>query len=251
MEILRIDKVSLTLEGRQILKDLSLVVKEGSIHSILGINAAGKSSLAYLIMGCADYVPEKGKIFFAGNDITQLPLSKRAKIGITLAWQEPARFEGLTVKDYIMVGMKEKKEALIEEALHQVLLEPKDYLNRVVDRTLSGGERKRIELAAVYAMKPRLAILDEPDSGIDILALDDIIKLIKNLKKHGTTVLLITHREEVSEISDITSLMCSGLIVKEGETKDIVKYFKEKCVPCPTKIFPSQQNGEFRGGIIN
>lgn len=242
MEILKVERVSLNLEGRQILKDLSLSVKESTIHSILGSNAAGKSSLAYLIMGCCDYFAQSGRIYFMGEDITSYPLQKRAKMGLTLAWQEPARFEGLTVKDYIAVGMKKKEEVLIEDSLRYVLLEPKDYLERVVDKTLSGGERKRIELAAVFAMKPKLAILDEPDSGIDILALDNIVNMIKELKKQGTTVLLITHREEVSEVADKTSLMCTGFIVKEGRSKEVGKYFKEKCVPCPTRIFPAEED---------
>ncbi|MCM8801599.1 MAG: ABC transporter ATP-binding protein [Candidatus Omnitrophica bacterium] len=248
MEILRIDKISLNLEGRQILKDLSLSVKEGTIHSILGSNAAGKSSLAYVIMGCCGYLAQEGRIYFRGEDITSLSLSKRAKMGLTLAWQEPARFEGLTVRDYIAVGMKEKDDALIKQALQKVLLEPGDYLDREVDKSLSGGERKRIELAAVFAMKPKLAILDEPDSGIDILALDNIVKMIKELKRQGTTVLLITHRQEVSEIADQTSLMCSGFIVKEGKPKEMGEYFKERCIPCPTKIFPAQENGQAKGG---
>jgi Fe-S cluster assembly ATP-binding protein len=233
-EILKIEKVSLNLNGRQILKDLSISVREGDIHSILGTNAAGKSSLAYLIMGCSGYKPQSGKIYFLGKDITELSISERAKLGITLAWQEPARFEGLTVKDYISVGMKEKDDSLIEEALNYVLLSPKVYLQRPVDKTLSGGERKRIELAAVFAMKPKLAVLDEPDSGIDILALDNIVGLIKKLKENGTTVLLITHREEVAEIADRTTLICSGYVVKEGTPQEVGMYFKEKCIPCET-----------------
>ena len=244
MEILKIEKISLNLEGRQILKDLNLSVEANTIHSILGANAAGKSSLAYVLMGCFDYISRSGRIYFMGEDITTYPLQKRAKMGLTLAWQEPARFEGLTVKDYIAVGMKKKEEVLIEESLRYVLLEPKDYLERVVDKTLSGGERKRIELAAVFAMKPKLAILDEPDSGIDILALDKIVNIIKELKKQGNTVLLITHRDEVSEVTDKTSLMCSGFIVKEGKPKEVGKYFKEKCVPCPTRIFPTEEEKE-------
>jgi len=247
MEMLHIDKISLKLEGRQILKDLSLSVKEGAIHSILGSNAAGKSSLAYVIMGCCDYIAQFGKIHFLGEDITNLPVSKRAKMGLTLAWQEPARFEGLTVKDYIAVGMKNRDDALIAESLHHVLLQPSDYLERQVDKTLSGGERKRIELASIFAMRPKLVVLDEPDSGIDILALDNIINMIKALKKQGTTTLLITHREEVSEIADITSLMCSGSIVHEGKPKEVGKYFKEKCVPCSTKTFPSEADGRIKG----
>jgi len=245
--LLQIEKISLNLEGRQILKDLSLSVKEGTIHSILGSNAAGKSSLAYVIMGCCDYIAQSGKIHFLGEDITNLSVSKRAKMGLTLAWQEPARFEGLTVKDYIAVGMKNRDDALITESLHHVLLEPSDYLERQVDKTLSGGERKRIELAAIFAMRPKFVVLDEPDSGIDILALDNIINMIKALKKQGTTALLITHREEVSEIADVTSLMCSGTIVKEGRPKDVGKYFKEKCIPCPSKVFPSEVDNRIKG----
>jgi Fe-S cluster assembly ATP-binding protein len=120
-------------------------------------------------------------------------------------------------------------------------------LNRRVDKTLSGGERKRIELASVFAMGPKLAILDEPDSGIDILALDNIVNMIRELKRQGTTVLLITHRGEVSEIADKTSLMCSGFIVKEGKPKEVGKYFRERCVPCPTRIYPSKEDNKTEG----
>jgi Fe-S cluster assembly ATP-binding protein len=148
------------------------------------------------------------------------------------------------VKDYLSIGTKTENDDLIKEALEFVLLKPEEYLNREVDKTLSGGERKRIELASVFAMRPKLAILDEPDSGIDILALDHIINLIKELKKKGTTVLLITHREEVSSIADKTSLLCTGTIVKEGDTEEVGTYFKEKCIPCPTRIYPSEENDE-------
>lgn len=244
MEILKVDKLSLNLEGRQILNDLSLSIKAGTIHSVLGPNASGKSSLAYALMGCCDYFAQSGKIYFMGQDVTRLPVSQRAKMGLTLAWQEPARFEGLTVKDYLSIGIKEKNDDLIREALEFVLLKPEEYLNREVDKTLSGGERKRIELASVFAMRPKLAVLDEPDSGIDILALDHIINLIKELRKKGTTVLLITHREEVSSIADKTSLLCTGTIVKEGDTEEVGTYFKERCIPCPTRIYPSEENGK-------
>lgn len=244
MDILKVEKISLNLDGRQILKDLSLSIKAGTIHSVLGPNASGKSSLAYALMGCCDYFAQTGKIYFMGEDVTHHPVYKRAKMGLTLAWQEPARFEGLTVKDYLSIGIKTENDDLIREALEFVLLKPQEYLNREVDKTLSGGERKRIELASVFAMRPKLAILDEPDSGIDILALDHIINLIKELKKKGTTVLLITHREEVSSIADKTSLLCTGTIVKEGDTEEVGTYFKEKCIPCPTRIYPSEENDE-------
>ena len=232
-ELLKIENLSLSLGGRQVLRELNLKVEPGAIHAILGTNAAGKTSLAYTIMGISGYTPKEGRIFFNGEEITNYPIFKRAQLGMTMAWQEPARFEGLTVEDYIKVGMKEKDPGLIKEALNFVLLEPREYLKRVVDKTLSGGERKRIELASVFAMKPLLAILDEPDSGIDVLALDHVVNLIKEMKRRGTTILLITHREEVAEIADKASLLCQGFIVKEGEAKEVGEYFKKKCIPCP------------------
>jgi len=242
MDILRVENLTLNLNGKEILRNLTFSVKEGLIKSILGSNAAGKSSLASVIMGLEGYRPKKGRVVFMGEDITDYPIWKRAKMGLTLAWQEPARFEGLTVRDYILAGMNERDENLLEESLRLVMLEPKDYLKRPVDKTLSGGERKRIELASVFAMKPKLAILDEPDSGIDILALDNIVEMIKELKRKGTTVLLITHREEVAEIADETSLMCSGFIIKEGKPEEVCDYFKNRCIPCPTHIYPDEMD---------
>jgi len=233
MELLKIENLSLSLGGKQVLRGLNLKVEAGTIHAILGTNAAGKTSLAYTIMGCNGYIPQEGKIFFKGEDITSYPIHKRAQLGMTMAWQEPARFEGLKIEDYISVGIQDKDPNLVREALNYVLLEPKEYLKRVVDKNLSGGERKRIELAAVFAMRPLLAILDEPDSGIDVLALDYIVNLIKELKRRGTTVLLITHREEVAGIADKASLLCQGFIVKEGEAGEVGEYFKNKCLPCP------------------
>ncbi len=150
MHILETANMSLEMEERVILNDLSLSVEAGTIHSILGPNAAGKSSLAYALIGCCDYFPQKGSIQFLGEDVTDAPVSKRARMGMTLAWQEPARFEGLTVEDYIAVGMREKNDDAINEALRHVLLNPDDYRHRAVDKTLSGGERKRIELAAIF-----------------------------------------------------------------------------------------------------
>lgn len=242
-DLLVLENVYLEREGRPILKNINLKVKERTIHSILGPNGAGKSSLAYLLIGCCDYRAQKGRILFANEDITGFPIWKRAQMGLTLAWQEPARFEGLTVEDYLSLGMKGKDLPKIKETLGFVLLEPERYLRRQVDKTLSGGERKRIELASIFTMEPRLVILDEPDSGIDILTFDSIIKMIQHLKeKLNSTVLLITHREEISRIADRTSLMCSGILVKDGAPAEVAHYYKTKCVPCPEKIFPAAEN---------
>ena len=236
--ILKVENLNLARKGLQILKDINLNIKRGDIHCILGPNGAGKSSLVYALMGLSDYKQDRGKIYFNGEEITNYPIWQRARLGLTLAWQEPARFEGLTVLDYIKIGAKRctSRQESASKALKNVLLEPYDYTNRAVDKTLSSGERKRIEFASIFVMKPKLAILDEPDAGIDILAFDNLIQLIKDFKNQGTTILLITHREEVARISDKISLICNGNIVKEGRPSEVSEYYRDRCKPCPRYI---------------
>ena len=192
-------------------------------------------------MGSEGYRPQKGKIRFLEKDIIDLSISQRARMGLTLAWQESARFEGLSTREYLSLGMgNEKDNKRITRALELDALNADKFLERAVDKTLSGGERKRIELASVIAMRPRLAILDEPDSGIDMLSLNDILNVIKSMRREGSTVLLITHREEMASVSDRVSLMCDGMIVKTGKPKEEMDYFKLHCKPCPTHKFPGK-----------
>ncbi|MCD6472004.1 ABC transporter ATP-binding protein [Candidatus Aerophobetes bacterium] len=211
-----------------ILNKINLEIGKNEIHTLLGVNGVGKSSLAYCIMGCSGYEIKEGKIYFEGKDITKFSLSQRAKLGITLAWQESARFEGITIEDYLSLSRKNGNDSL-EEILNKVALNPKLYLNREVNEELSGGERKRVELASVYAMRPKMAILDEPDSGIDMLSLKKIRDYILSLKERGSSVFLITHREEITEISDKISLICNGDIVKSGNPNKVRDYFKRRC----------------------
>jgi len=231
--MLEIQDLTLERGGKTIFQKINLTIEDGEIYSILGPNGAGKSSLAYTLMGCSGYKLNGGKIFFDGKDITDLPIWQRAKMGITLAWQEPARFEGLLVEDYIQLGMKEKNKEEVKEALQGVLLAPDLYLKRKVDKTLSGGERKRIELAAIFTMRPRLAILDEPDSGVDILALDNVMKFVCSLRDRGATVILITHYAEAAKIAGRAALIGEGYLVKEGTAQEVVEYFENRCLSCP------------------
>ncbi|MCD6082852.1 ABC transporter ATP-binding protein [Candidatus Aerophobetes bacterium] len=226
--LLRVEDLSLIRDEKRILKRVNLKIDKGEIHALLGINGVGKSSLAYCLMGLSGYKPSEGRIYFEGKDITNLPLSKRAKLGITLAWQEPTRFEGLTIREYLSLSRKNEDDSL-DEILDKVALKSRLYLSREMNQDLSGGERKRIELASVYAMRPKLAILDEPDSGIDMLSLERIMDFILSLRERGASVLLITHREEVVEISDKASLMCEGEIVKSGDPRMVRDYFKTRC----------------------
>jgi len=239
--MLQVKNLKLVLDGRPIIDDLSLNVEKEEILAILGINGTGKTTLAYLIMGVS-YLPDGGKIIFDGEDITKYSISQRAKRGITLAWQEPARFEGLSIREYLGLGNKLKIEE-IEDYLWAVGLPPSQFLNRAVDASLSGGERKRVaslsggerkrvELASVLAMKPKLAILDEVDSGIDVISLPHIVNGIAKMKSLGSSVLLITHSEDTVDIADRVSVMCAGKIFKTGSPREMCQWFKQNCQVC-------------------
>lgn len=238
MTLLKISNLELVKDGSKLIHGLDLSVEEGTIHAILGPNGSGKSTLSYMIMGLSGYEPTGGKIEFAGSDLSGKSITERARLGITLAWQEPARFEGLSVKDYLDLSMRLRKLSAEEEdaerarVLKMVYLEPAKYLKRDVSLALSGGERKRIELASVLAMHPSLAILDEPDSGIDIIAMDKIIEMIRDLKNRGSTVLLITHRDEMAKIADVASLLCWGRIVETCAPARACALFREGCDTC-------------------
>ncbi|MEF8811778.1 MAG: ABC transporter ATP-binding protein [Bacteroidales bacterium] len=229
--LLRIKNLYVRKNEQNILQNINMDLRQGKIHGLLGVNGSGKSSLAYTLMGCSGYEPDKGRIEFEGQDITKSSITQRARLGITLAWQESARFEGLTTGAYLALGMEKADENHIREALEAVGLSPEWYLNRPVDHTLSGGERKRIELAAVFAMRPKLAILDEPDSGVDTLSLNDISNIIKRMAAQGTTILLFTHHDEMIQVADSASLLCQGKIVFSGNPGDTRTYYGKRCQP--------------------
>jgi Fe-S cluster assembly ATP-binding protein len=233
--LLALRGVSFAVDGRRILDGLDLSVAAGEIHALIGANGSGKSTLAFLVMGCEGYTPVAGEIRFAGHRLDPLPIHERARLGLTLAWQEPARFEGVTVRDYLALGHRAIDPAA---ALAMVGLVPAAYLDRLADRTLSGGQRKRLELAAVLAQAPRLAILDEPTAGIDLLSRDEIVGVIQAFKERGGTVLLITHQEEVARIADTASELANGHVVASGRPDAVIDHYRagdersvHACVP--------------------
>ena len=229
--LLSVEDVWIDRPGAEVLRGVNLTARRAEVHALLGLNGSGKTSLALTLMGADGYRPKQGRIVFDGHDITALSVSERARLGITLAWQEPARFEGLPTADYLALGMKQPSRERIEEALSAVALAPSAYMGRPVNHALSGGERKRIELAAVYAMQPRLAILDEPDSGVDVLCLGDVMSLLRRMADEGTAVLLITHRDEMAEVADVASLICGGAVVNTGTPAEVRSYFAQRCRP--------------------
>ena len=233
MPLLEVENVVYAANGRTgspILDGLSLTVEGGEVHALLGTNGTGKSTLAYLIMGCEGYRPMSGSIRFDGQEISSLRIHERARLGITMTWQEPVRFEGISVADYLTIR---SREADAGKLLELVGLNPSLYLTRMVDRSLSGGERKRIELASIVSLRPKLAILDEPDSGIDMLSTKDIVNVIDACRKSGTAVLLITHREEIALIAGRSSQLCNGRIVCSGNPERVAEHYKSRhCLTC-------------------
>jgi len=243
MGILEVKGLNLTFNGKAILNKLNIDFWEGHIHAVVGPNGAGKSTLAATIMGLAGYRKFEGDILFDGESIKELDIDDRARKGITLAWQEPARFEGLSIRDFIGAAARDKSSDGLGMVLGEVGLDPEEYLDRAVDKTLSGGERKKIELASILAMKPRIAILDEPDSGIDIESIQRIFDAVRVLKEGGTTVILITHSLAVLNQAEHAFLVCHGRIVDKGSVEKIRRYFEDKCIPCDHKNIPLQQIG--------
>ena len=241
--LLELRDVVLDLGGKRILDHLTMEFWPGHVHAVVGPNGAGKSTLAATIMGLAGYEHFSGEILFAGESLKGMSVDQRAARGITLAWQEPARFEGLTVEKFIAAGARNGSRKAVAEQLGRVGLDPAAYLGRAVDRTLSGGERKRVELASILAMAPRLVLLDEPDSGIDIEALNRIFEAIRLLKESGATVLLITHSLTVLHQADHAFLICCGQMIDKGSIEHVEAFFGQACVPCDHQNEPTQNGG--------
>jgi Fe-S cluster assembly ATP-binding protein len=232
--LLNIHNLTFEVDRHSILDRLDLAIESQEIHALLGANGSGKTTLAYVLMGCESYTPSAGTVLFDGTDLLPMKMHERARLGLTLAWQEPARFEGVTVREYLTLG---KPDCDPEPALRQVGLAPDRYLNRRMDKALSGGERHRIELASVLSMKPKLAILDEPAAGIDMLSINHIIDIIRALKAAGGSVFLITHQEEVALIADRASQLCAGRIIFSGSPREAVDHFRRRtCVRCDGEV---------------
>ncbi len=250
-KILTIENLDLVLDKEKILDDISLNIGAGEVFAVIGPNGCGKSSLAYTIMGLKRYKQSTGSIYFKGENITDLSVDERARKGITLAWQEPARFEGVSVREFLSLGLrsrgKEVSDYKLKQALNEVAIVPEKYLERNIDEKLSGGERKRIELASILLMEPELVILDEPDSGVDVVALNNISTVIQDFKDKNSGVMLITHSEEMLELADKSALLCQGKILKKGAPADISNYFKYECIPCQDEDYREHQ-GVVAGG---
>ena len=208
-------------DGRiEIVRDISLTIPDNKFVVITGPNGGGKSTLAKLIAGIEKNTA--GKIYFDGADITAKNITERARLGIGFAFQQPVRFKGLTVLDLLRIAAgKPIKVAEACEYLSEVGLCAKDYINREVNSSLSGGELKRIEIATVLVRNVKLALFDEPEAGIDLWSFKNLIRIFENMRNSSKdrTIVVISHQERILEIADEIIVLAEGKIVKQG-TKD-------------------------------
>ena len=223
--MLTLKNLSLTAADAQgradIVKNVSLDVEAGKFLVITGPNGGGKTTLAKLIMGLA--TPTGGQIFLDGEDITGLSITDRAKRGISYSFQQPPRFKGMKVSDLLTIAAG--KALSHDEAcsyLTQVGLCARDYLNRDVDTSLSGGEVKRIEIATLLAKNSRLMIFDEPEAGIDLWSFARLTETFRELhKKGGRTILIISHQERIIRLADEIVLIANGEIAGRGTADEL------------------------------
>ena len=198
---------------KQILKDINLKLEDGKFYVVTGPNGSGKSTLAKLIMGIIS--PTSGKILFDGKDITKLSITERANLGIGFAFQQPVKFKGLTVLD--LIGISAGKKISVSEACEELSRDglcARDYVDRVVDDSLSGGELKRIEIAMLEARGAKLSIFDEPEAGIDLWSFGNLIKTFERIREQNkkSISLIISHQQRLIEIADEVILLNAGEI---------------------------------------
>ncbi len=235
--MLELQNIYFERENRKILNDINLKIDTNKFIAITGPNGSGKSTLVKIIMGIEK--PDSGKIIFQGKDITELSIEKKANLGISFAFQQPVKFKGMTVFDLLRIASKKeitKKEAC--EILSQVGLCAREYVDREVNGSLSGGELKRIEIATVAIRQTKLTIFDEPEAGIDLWSFNNLIEIFENMREivKGTT-LIISHQERILEIADEIILMKNGKIEKIETSEEFLKnnVSKQCCKKIKTK----------------
>ena len=207
---------------KEIIHHLDLKIGDGEFVVITGPNGGGKSTLARLIAGIEK--PTAGAILFDGKDITEKSITERANLGISFAFQQPVRFKGVQVLDLIRLAVKEQVSAAEAcKYLSEVGLCAKDYINREVNASLSGGELKRIEIATVLARASRLSVFDEPEAGIDLWSFQNLIQVFEKMRERTNgSIVIISHQERILEIADEIVVISDGSILKHGTRDEIL-----------------------------
>lgn len=235
MTLLEIKDLYVSINDKELLKGIDLTIDKGETHVLMGPNASGKTTLVLTLLGYPAYKITKGRILFRGEDLTEKDITQRAKLGIALAYQTPPEVRGVKLRDIlIFIAAKSSGDSDKEEKatsfLQRVGLEPTSFLPRDINVGFSGGEKKRAELAQIFAMRPELMILDEPDSGVDIDSLRligrEIRKVVEELK---SGVLAITHHRHILQYlkSNLCHIIYDGKILVSGPPEEIVPSVEE------------------------
>ncbi|MDZ8120077.1 LPS export ABC transporter ATP-binding protein [Pontiella agarivorans] len=222
--LIRTEKLVKAYKGRKVVREVDVNVKAGEIVGLLGPNGAGKTTSFYMIVGLIR--PTKGKVFFRGKNVTHTPMFKRARMGMGYLSQEPSIFRKLTVQENVMsiletlpLSSKERKERL-EQLLDDLKI---TKLAKQKAYTLSGGERRRLEIARSLVTNPAIILLDEPFAGVDPLAVADVQEIVKTLKEKGLGVLITDHSvRDTLEVVDRAYLLCDGQVLREGDSDFLV-----------------------------
>lgn len=224
-KMLRIENLSFNVNSgeKEIIKNINLTIPDGKLIVITGPNGGGKSTLAKLIAGIEK--PTRGKIFFNDTDITEMNITERAKLGIGFAFQQPVKFKGIRVID--LIRLSAGKELTIAEAcgyLSLVGLCAREYIEREVNSSLSGGELKRIEIAVVLARKSLLTVFDEPEAGIDLWSFNNLIDVFKGQREEikDRSILIISHQERILNIADEIVVLSDGEIENQGKKDELL-----------------------------
>lgn len=239
--MLKINNLHASVEDKEILKGINLEIKAGEVHAIMGPNGSGKSTLSSVVAGKEDYEVTEGEIFLEGEDIGELAPEERAHKGIFLSFQYPVEIPGVTVTNFIKTAINETRKAkgqdempanemlkLIREKSEMLEIDRK-FLSRSLNEGFSGGEKKRNEIFQMAMLEPKLAILDETDSGLDIDALRIVANGVNKLKNENNAVLVITHYQRLLDyiVPDFVHVLMDGKIVKTGG-KELALELEEK-----------------------
>ena len=236
--MLELKNVSYFRDNKQILDNISLKIDNSKLVAITGPNGSGKSTLAKIIMGILK--PDSGSIFFDGKDITNIGITDRAKLGIGFAFQQPVKFKGLTVRD--LIELSSGNTINVSEAcnyLSDVGLCVKDYLNREVSNSLSGGELKRIEIAMLAAKKSKLTVFDEPEAGIDLWSFNSLISVFEKMHSEisDSSIVIISHQEKILNIADEIILLVDGKVQAVGQKEEVLPLLlKNTQKPCKVML---------------
>ena len=233
--MIELKNICFTRDNKKILDNINLKIDENKLIAITGPNGSGKSTICKIIMGIER--PDSGQVIFNGEDITNLSIDERARRKISFAFQQPVKFKGITVYDIIRLSAgKEINKKQACEILSNVGLCAKEYIDREINNSLSGGELKRIEIATIAVRESKLTIFDEPEAGIDLWSFNNLIQIFEELQKtQKSSILIVTHQERILNIADNVILVKNGKIEKIAQKEEILDSITKQGNCCKLK----------------